>query len=132
MSQLSYPAPWLSETVAASASWRACVSPDQTVSRNLENSSILVVDDDPLPRELLYEHLGANGFECVCAASGEEAVAQLTSQPFQLVLTDLSTPGLSGMVLPEWVREHQPPVPVILVTGQCELQTAKRQPGKSL
>jgi response regulator RpfG family c-di-GMP phosphodiesterase len=124
MSQLSYPALWLPETVAARASWRGSVFPDPTVSANLQTPLILVVDDDPLPRELLSEHLEAHGFECVCAASGEEAVAQLTNQSFELVLTDMSMPGLSGMDVLEWVKENQPSVPVILVTGNCELETA--------
>jgi response regulator RpfG family c-di-GMP phosphodiesterase len=51
-------------------------------------------------------------------------VAQLTSQSFELVLTDLVMPGLSGMDVLKWVKENQPSVPVILVTGNCELETA--------
>jgi FixJ family two-component response regulator len=59
MSQLSYPAPWLPETVAASAAWRDCVSPDQTVSTNLENPSILVTGNCELQTAIDSMKLGA-------------------------------------------------------------------------
>jgi response regulator RpfG family c-di-GMP phosphodiesterase len=88
------------------------------------DSRILVVDDDPLPLELISSHLESQEFQVTTAESGEDAVSQLKVNRVDLVLTDMSMPGMSGMDVLKWVRENQPRVPVILITGMCELKTA--------
>jgi CheY-like chemotaxis protein len=74
---------------------------------------VLVVDDDPLPRELISSYLEAKDFETVNVDSGEKAVAVLCDLEFDLVLSDMSMPGMSGMEVLDWIREHRPSVPVI-------------------
>ena len=58
-------------------------------------ADILVVDDDDVIRETLYELLSAN-HSCQTADTAEQALAKLEAQRFDVVLTDVSMPGLSG------------------------------------
>ena len=87
-------------------------------------SRILIVDDDALPRELISSYLESANFKVLAAVSGEDAVRQLTLNDIDLVLTDMSMPGMNGMDVLKWVRENRPSVPVIMITGMCELKTA--------
>ena len=59
----------------------------------------LVVDDDPIVRRTLGFALGKEGFACLHAASGDEALAQLRDEQFDLVVTDLRMPGKNGHAL---------------------------------
>ena len=80
---------------------------------------VLFVDDDEScvysGREIL-EHLG---YEVIGASSGKEAVKIFTKRPerFDLVVTDYSMPGMSGVELAEHVKKARPGTPVILCTG---------------
>jgi len=96
----------------------------EAVTEALGLSRILVVDDDAVPRELISSCLVSQEFQTLTAVSGEDAIAQLKDNHFDLVLTDMSMPGMSGMEVLKWVRKHQPTVPVVLITGKCELKTA--------
>ena len=61
-------------------------------------ADILVVDDDDVIRDTLCELLSQD-YSCQTADTAEEALAKLEAQPFDVVLTDISMPGLSGMDL---------------------------------
>ena len=79
-------------------------------------AQILVVDDDSLIRNTLsellsYEHL------CQTAETAESALARLEAGAFDVVLTDISMPGLSGLELLGHVLEKYPQTPVIIISG---------------
>lgn len=76
----------------------------------------LVVDDDPLSRELLTLLLELEGYAVETAASGEEAVSRLaaTSPMPAVILADLQMPGLSGDALAHALRELMPPDALLL------------------
>lgn len=78
---------------------------------------ILVVDDELYLRELVARHLAAEGYECVTAPSGEEALRTLESSDFNLVVTDIMMPGMSGMDLLRMVKPLYPDVAVIMATS---------------
>ncbi len=81
---------------------------------------ILVVDDEKVQRESLCRGLTLLGYECHSAAAGEEALAQLrqvAARPFELMVTDQTMPGLSGVELIERARGLQPALRVLLITG---------------
>lgn len=80
-------------------------------------SRVLVVDDEPALRMTLAANLELSGFEAVAAASGEEALALATAQPFDLVVTDIRMPGLSGIELFRRLRAASLSTPVVLMTG---------------
>ena len=79
---------------------------------------ILIVDDHPLTRDALAALLAQQGFDVVGeAASGEEAIAEAEGLQPDLVLLDLTMPGMTGLELAGQLRKLQPGIPVFLMTG---------------
>jgi signal transduction histidine kinase len=78
---------------------------------------ILVVDDEPEVRSVLAAILEEGGHAVAEAASGAEALARCAREPFDIVLSDLSMPRMSGWELAAACRERFPAMPVALVTG---------------
>src|SRR5690242_10082360 len=76
---------------------------------------LLVADDDAAVRGVLSELLCAE-YECEAVGSGEEALELLESSDFQLILSDLAMPGMSGLELIPRVRELSPDTLVIVVS----------------
>lgn len=85
---------------------------------------ILVVDDAPAIRTMLERVLRRAGYEVTSATDGIEAQRRLELESFDLVLTDISMPGLNGIALLRRVRERDPELPVILLTGAPTTATA--------
>jgi DNA-binding NtrC family response regulator len=83
----------------------------------------LIVDDDPGPREalgLVLEH----DFDVLFAQNGREALSVLSSSSVDVVTLDLQMPGLSGEQTLALLRDVDPVVPVIIVTGHSSLESA--------
>lgn len=87
---------------------------------------ILCVDDDPVARAIYARGLGeALPQDEVCqASSGEEAVRLLEHGRYDVVITDLRMPGLSGLDVLRTARELDPPSEVIMVTGKASIKSA--------
>ncbi|HYP54459.1 MAG TPA: response regulator [Pyrinomonadaceae bacterium] len=79
-------------------------------------AAILIVEDDAKVRNILYD-LFADWHVCHVAATAEQALAYLEDEPYDVVLTDISMPGLSGIELLGRVRQQHPDMPVIIVSG---------------
>ncbi len=88
------------------------------------DTSVLVVDDDPLMREAFANGLSHYGYHCVTAGSAENAEEALLEEQFALVLLDISMPGKSGLNLLQELAERYPNMAVVMVTGHDELDTA--------
>jgi DNA-binding NtrC family response regulator len=86
--------------------------------RGRENlvASLLVVDDDRYVRDVLYD-LFADVHRCHTTDSAEKALALLDEEFYDVVLTDISMPGLSGLELLGRVRQRYPDTPVIIISG---------------
>ena len=80
-------------------------------------SRILVIDDEAVIRMLVVEILESAGHEVTSAESAEVALTLLEVAEFDLVVSDVIMPGLSGLELLEAVRARRASLPVILVTG---------------
>jgi putative two-component system response regulator len=80
-------------------------------------SRILVIDDEDVIRMLVVEILESAGYDVTSAESAEVALALLEDSDFDLVVSDVIMPGLSGLELLEAVRARRASLPVILVTG---------------
>ncbi len=78
---------------------------------------VLVVDDDPLSRKLLYEVLGQAGFSVECAVNGREGLDKFKRGKFDLVITDGSMPEMSGLQMVKLIKQSAPDVPVVMVSG---------------
>ena len=70
---------------------------------------ILIVDDEVLMRNFLVEALRRKGFEAVAAESGKKALQFLQEQSFDMVITDMKMPGLTGIELLKTLRSYLPP-----------------------
>lgn len=82
---------------------------------------ILMVDDEPLLRSLLSRALARADFDVVEASSGAAALQVLHAERFDLVITDVQMPLMTGIELLRKLRHHQPDLPVILISGVFEL-----------
>ena len=85
---------------------------------------ILIVDDEPSIRKVLSAHLRRFGHEVDTADDGGSAITRLQAEPFALVVTDLKMPQVDGMALLRWVLQHQPTLPVILITAHGTVENA--------
>ncbi len=85
---------------------------------------ILVVEDEPLQRELLQGFLERHGYEVLAAPDGETALAIYARTPVQLVLLDHKMPGISGKEVLERIKRLNPLVRVIMITAYGEVGTA--------
>jgi CheY-like chemotaxis protein len=85
--------------------------------------SILIVDDEEPIRRLLASYLSAH-FTCVTAKSAEEAKKLLAAAPFNLVLTDVTMPGASGIELCEYINTAHPTTRVVIVSAKPGAQSS--------
>lgn len=107
-------------------------SPSEQIRRGC--GRVLVVEDEVIVRSLARRLLVKHGYEVVEAKDGEEALLLCSqeSEPFDLVLTDVVMPGMSGPRLIAKLREDQPEVKVIFMSGYVDeelQQDAVGQPG---
>ncbi len=84
----------------------------------------LVVDDDETIRDTLYELL-SESYICQTAETAEKAVARLQADTYDVVLTDISMPGLSGLELLGQIRQRFPNTPVIVISGISDQEHAQ-------
>lgn len=85
--------------------------------RDFRGWRVLVVDDDPFFREVLVELLVVEGCRVSSAARGEEALACLKREPYDLVLSDIVMPDIAGWQVARAARDQDPAAVVILITG---------------
>jgi DNA-binding NtrC family response regulator len=85
----------------------------------MPSPSLLLVDDDPMPRETLSTLLQGEGFQVTTAATGEaaEKILKEARPPFDLVITDLVMPGKSGMDVLKMALKMNPSCTVLVLTG---------------
>lgn len=89
-----------------------------------ETPRILIVDDDPGQRSLLNSFLQSQGFETVTADSGERALETLRTGHFDMMISDVRMPGLSGLDTLRRARQEHATLPVLLVTAYADIRDA--------
>lgn len=87
---------------------------------------ILVVDDQEDMRELLCEMLAEEGYRAEAVGGGEDALRALGGEHYDLLLTDLNMPRMDGLALLRLVRERDPRLPVVVITGYGSRSTERR------
>ncbi|MEA3545901.1 MAG: sigma-54 dependent transcriptional regulator [Thermodesulfobacteriota bacterium] len=85
---------------------------------------ILIVDDEPMQRDLLREFLEEEGHQVTSAGGGEEALQLFRDLPFQLVLLDHRMPGMTGDVVLKEMKEINPLVAAIMITAYGAVDVA--------
>jgi DNA-binding response OmpR family regulator len=86
--------------------------------------SVLVIDDERDMREMLTFSLSPNEFEVVTVDGGRAAVDVLGTRRFDVAITDLKMPGMSGVETVAALRELDPDMEIIVATGYASLETA--------
>lgn len=89
-----------------------------------ERERILVVDDEMAIRRLLLQKLSRQGYNCDEAASAEQALDKIRSQPVELVILDIKMPGKSGVDLLPEIKASYPGMAVVMATAVNETSTA--------
>ena len=97
-----------------------------TVPLKKENviPDILVVDDEEYVRNFLFDALKIVPYNVEAASNTDEAIALLDKKQFDLILSDINMPGMSGMGLLSICKEKYPHTEIILITGDPELDSA--------
>ncbi|MGQ9603805.1 MAG: sigma-54-dependent transcriptional regulator [bacterium] len=90
----------------------------------MANEKILVVEDEEGMREFLKILLGKERYEVVTCASATEAMEKIKEEDFSVVVTDMKMPGMDGLELLEAVKQTDPLIPVILMTGYASMESA--------
>jgi DNA-binding NtrC family response regulator len=87
-------------------------------------AEILIVDDDDVIRDTLDELLSSD-YKCETVETAEKALDKLAAATFDVVLTDISMPGLSGRELLQRVLQDYPHTPVIIISGFSDQDQAE-------
>lgn len=95
-----------------------------SVAKSASTHTVLVVEDEPVIRELILEVLRDQGMRCLQAADGNAGWALLQSHnDIDLLVTDVGLPGLNGRILAQRARQQIPGLRVLFVTGYAENST---------
>jgi len=78
---------------------------------------VLVVDDDDRIRSLLLDTLSALGYHALGAKNGEEALTLLETEKLDMVITDVRMPKMNGLSLLKNIKNLNPLLPVLIITG---------------
>jgi len=96
------------------------------VRNEAKRGNVLVVDDDLIECRSLSEFLKLDGFQVDSATSGHDALEKLKESSFDIVLTDVNMPEITGFDLLHEVNAHYPETAVILITGYGQIEGAVR------
>jgi DNA-binding response OmpR family regulator len=93
--------------------------PPGIINAHLENvrSRILLVDDDPRNLHSLGHFLRSEGYDVNETCDGSEVAKMLENDAFDLVISDVIMPGVSGLQLLEYIRSIAPKTPVLFMSG---------------
>ncbi len=87
-------------------------------------TTILVVDDEVSVTDMLYEDLTQEGYDCITAGTGGDALQQLSAHNAELVLLDLKLPDFYGMEVLREMKSAHPEMAVIVITSYGDIETA--------
>jgi len=90
----------------------------------MQTQSILIVEDDPDVRAMLTRTLGCSGYAVDSAVDGVEALDKFRDNRFNLVITDVRLPQMNGLQVLGEIKQADPRVPVIVITGYGSVQNA--------
>src|SRR5687767_11765293 len=86
---------------------------------NVEMTTVLVVDDEPIVREVVVKYLRREGFRTLEAGDGDTARELVERERLDLVVLDLMLPGTDGLAICRWIRARST-LPVIMLTARGE------------
>ena len=90
---------------------------DILLPKGIRSLHVLVVDDEPIARDVLAQYLLADGHQVETAASGAEALERFSQKPMDLVVLDHAMPGMTGLQLGVCLKGLYNNLPILMVTG---------------
>ncbi len=81
---------------------------------------VLIVDDEPMTRDLISSILSSKGHTCVTASDGVEALDKAGMEVFDAVVTDIVMPNMDGITLTMELLKRNPSIPIMVITGFTE------------
>jgi EAL domain-containing protein (putative c-di-GMP-specific phosphodiesterase class I) len=106
------------------ATQRIGVQAEKPAPTAAKQGRVLVVDDDPAIGRMISRVLEGAGYEVTAVDGGSAAVDAITRSQFDVVLSDIQMPAMSGVELLSVIRAYDLDVPVILMTGEPTVETA--------
>lgn len=87
-----------------------------------EKINILVAEDEAELREILKVTLEQQGYRAILASDGNEAIKRIEKKSFQMALIDIKMPGVSGRELVSKIKQINPRVPIVIITGSPDFE----------
>jgi DNA-binding NtrC family response regulator len=87
------------------------------LSKEMEKIRVLIIEDDESMGDALKTILEDNGYEVVLAMNAHQGIEQVHLRPFELVLTDVHLPDMSGLDVLAILQKRAPRIPVIIITA---------------
>jgi len=84
--------------------------------------NILVAEDEADLREILKVTLEQEGYRAILARDGDEAIKKIEEKSFQMALIDMKMPGVNGKELVSKIKQINPRVPIVIVTGSPDFK----------
>lgn len=85
---------------------------------------VLIVDDEPIIRDILTKVVGSQGYQCDTASNGKEAMARLLEIEYEMVLSDMRMPEMDGFCLLKHVMANHTDTAVIMITAVSDAHSA--------
>jgi len=89
-----------------------------------KKQQILIIDDEPDIRELLYITISRMGFDCTTAGTVADAYSSLNNNTYQLCLTDMNLPDGNGLDIIKYIQTNHPELPVAMITAYASVEDA--------
>src|SRR5436190_14136461 len=93
------------------------------VVMNERKPRVLIIDDDDEIRDILNELLG-RFYDCTTSSSATDALALLASESFDLILTDINMPDMTGLEMLPYLTNLAPESVVVMISGQLMIESA--------
>jgi CheY-like chemotaxis protein len=90
----------------------------------MNSKKVLAIDDEQIVLDSVRKILSQEGFEVTTVLSGQEGIRRATADRFDIVLTDIRMPDISGKIVLREVKRVRPALPVVIVTGYTSVQSA--------
>ena len=93
---------------------------------------VLLIDDDPSVREVVRYLVVSFGYDCETAADGASGLARFDEGGWDLVVTDLAMPRMSGWEVADGIRRRSRTMPIVLITGLVDSEVMRRADERGL
>jgi DNA-binding NtrC family response regulator len=85
---------------------------------------VLLVDDEEKFLDVFSQRLGTRGIDASTATSGEEALVKIKNKNFDVIVLDVMMPGMGGIETLKRIRQENPEVQIIMLTGKSSIEKA--------